>query len=100
VGTLEAHFASGALIDAEALEKAGLLKARKDGLKILGAGELKKALTVKAHRVSQTARAAIEKAGGKVELIADKELKLPARGSGVRARISKERAARRAGKKK
>ncbi|MEQ1875210.1 MAG: 50S ribosomal protein L15 [Bdellovibrionia bacterium] len=38
-------------------------------LKILGKGELKKALTVRAHKFSETAKAAIEKAGGKAEVI-------------------------------
>jgi large subunit ribosomal protein L15 len=51
----------------ELLEKAGMLKHGR--VKILGRGELKKALTVRAHKVSETAKAAIEKAGGKVDLI-------------------------------
>ena len=38
-------------------------------LKVLGKGELKKALTVRAHKFSETAKAAIEKAGGKAEVI-------------------------------
>ena len=38
-------------------------------VKVLGRGELKKALTVRAHKFSETAKAAIEKAGGKVEVI-------------------------------
>jgi len=99
IGTLEAHFEAGSVIDAATLEKAGLVKRHKDGLKVLGGGELKKALTIKADRVSETAKTAIEKAGGKIELIAAKELKLPARGEGVKNRIAKERAARRAAKK-
>jgi large subunit ribosomal protein L15 len=52
----------------ELFEKKGLLKYGR--VKILGRGELKKAVTVTAHKVSETARAAIEKAGGKVELVA------------------------------
>lgn len=51
----------------EALEKAGLLKHGR--VKILGSGELKKKLVVKAHKFSETAKAAIEKAGGKAEVI-------------------------------
>ena len=100
VGALEAHFAAGAVVDAEALEKAGLVKARLDGIKVLGGGELKKALTLKVNRVSQSAKAAVEKAGGKIELIVDKELKVPKRGEGVRARLYKEKQARIAAKKK
>jgi large subunit ribosomal protein L15 len=99
VGTLEAHFEKGSVIDAAALEKAGLVKSQKDGLKVLGGGELTKAFTIKAHRVSETAKAAIEKAGGKIELVVEKELKLPARGEGVKNRLAKEKAARRAAKK-
>lgn len=100
VGTLEAHFPAGAVIDVEALEKAGLVKARLDGVKILGAGELTKALTLKVNKVSGSAKAAVEKAGGKVELIAEKQLKIPKRGEGVRKRLFKEKAARIAAKKK
>jgi len=100
VGALEAHFEAGALVDAEALRKAGLVKNLRDGLKVLGGGELKKALTVKAHRASEAAKQAIEKAGGTLELIADKVLKVPSRGEGVRARIIKDRATRKAAKAK
>jgi large subunit ribosomal protein L15 len=100
LGDLEAHFQAGAVVDPKAVEEAGLVKDHLGGLKILGGGELKKALTVKAHRVSESAKAAIEKAGGKIELIADKELSIPKRGEGVEARQAKERAAKRAAKKK
>ncbi len=100
VGDLDAHFEAGAVIDAAALEAKGLVKKLKDGVKVLGAGELKKALTLKVHKVSETARQAVEKAGGKVELVAVKELKLPQRGEGSKARLYKARAARRAAKKK
>ena len=100
LSALEAHFEAGAVVDAEALAKAGLVKDLKDGLKVLGGGELKKALTVKAHKVSASAKQAIEKAGGKVELIADREIKIPARGEGVEARLAKQRAERRAAKQK
>jgi large subunit ribosomal protein L15 len=96
IGTLDAHFEAGAVVDAAALEKAGFVKDHKNGLKILGGGELKKALTVKANKISESAKLAIEKAGGKVELIVEKELKLPARGQGVKKRLAKERVARRA----
>jgi len=82
-----------------ALEAKGLVKDSQAGLKILGQGSLQKTLTVRANRFSQAAREASEKAGGKVEAIADKELKLPARGQGARNRLAKERAARRLAKK-
>ena len=53
----------------ESLLGAGALKDGRDGLKILGAGDLTKAVTVRAHKVSAQAREKIEKAGGKIELI-------------------------------
>lgn len=54
-------------VSPETLEAAGLL--RYGRIKILGNGELKKALTVKAHKFSANAKEAIEKAGGKAEII-------------------------------
>ncbi len=56
-------------VDVAALKAAGLVRGNRDGVVVLGKGELKGAVTVKAHRVTAGARAAIEKAGGKVELI-------------------------------
>jgi large subunit ribosomal protein L15 len=56
-------------IDLDTLLASGRLKDRKDGLKILGDGELTKAITVRAMKVSASAREKIEKAGGKIELI-------------------------------
>jgi large subunit ribosomal protein L15 len=56
-------------VDLEKLLAAGAIKAAKDGLKILGDGELTKAVQVKAHKFSASAREKIEKAGGKVEEI-------------------------------
>lgn len=55
-------------ISPESLAKAGLIR-KNQKLKILGAGELKKALTVKAHKFSEKAKSAIESVGGKVEVI-------------------------------
>ena len=52
-----------------AMIEAGLLKQVKDGVKVLGRGELDKALTVKANKFSATAVEKIEKAGGKAEVI-------------------------------
>ncbi len=56
-------------VDPAALKAAGLVRGNRDGVVVIGKGELKGALTLKAHRVTAGARAAIEKAGGKVELI-------------------------------
>ncbi len=62
-------FENGAVVDFEALKAAGLLKKNLDGVKILGEGELSKKLTVRAGKFSKSALAAIEKAGGKAEVI-------------------------------
>jgi large subunit ribosomal protein L15 len=68
VGALT-HFAAGQTVDLEGLRQVGLLRQELDGVKILGGGELNHALTVKAHRFSASAKAKIEKAGGKAEVI-------------------------------
>jgi len=55
-------------ITPEVLRKAGVVRTKKK-IKILGTGELKSALTVKAHKFSQTAQDKITKAGGKFEVL-------------------------------
>ncbi len=62
-------FEAGSVVDVEAMGKAGLVAKLKDGIKILGDGELTKSLTVKAHKFSKSAQASIEAAGGTVEVI-------------------------------
>ena len=62
-------FDSGAVVDLEVMGRAGLISHVKDGVKILGDGELTKALTVKAHKFSKSAQAKIESAGGTIEVI-------------------------------
>ncbi len=57
------------LVDPDALKSAGLVRGNRDGVVLLGGGELKSAVTVKVHRVTAGARAAVEKAGGTVEVI-------------------------------
>lgn len=68
VGSLN-RFEDGAVIDAAALVEAGLVKNYFDGIKILGNGELKKNITVKVDAYSESAKAKIEAAGGKAEVI-------------------------------
>ena len=63
------RFEDGAVVDLEALAAAGMVKQVKDGVKILGNGELEKKLTVKAAKFTKSAAEKIEKAGGKVEVI-------------------------------
>ncbi len=62
-------FEAGATVDVDALVKAGLVKEVLAGVKVLGNGELTKKLTVKANKFSESAKKAIEAAGGSVEVI-------------------------------
>ncbi len=62
-------FADGAEVTPAVLKEMGLVKNAKDGIKVLGEGELEKKLTVKANKFSKSAAARIEKAGGTVEVI-------------------------------
>jgi large subunit ribosomal protein L15 len=59
-------------IDAEALVKAGILRRAKDGVRLLGSGELKAKIAVSVYGASKSAVAAVEKAGGTVEILAPK----------------------------
>jgi large subunit ribosomal protein L15 len=68
VADLQARFESGADVSPESLRAAGLAKGR-DPVKVLGRGEVKKKLTVRAHAFSASAREKIEKAGGTCEVI-------------------------------
>jgi large subunit ribosomal protein L15 len=68
VGDLEV-FAAGANVDQAALVARGLVKGRFDRIKILGDGELTKAVTVSADAFSKVAAQKIQKAGGKVVLV-------------------------------
>ena len=62
-------FENGSVVDAEALKAAGLVKKTLDGIKVLGQGEISKNLTVKAAAFSASAKAKIEAAGGKAEVM-------------------------------
>lgn len=57
-------------VNAEALKAAGLIKMRKDGVRLLGKGELKAKLSVEVDGASKAAAEAVEKAGGKLVVIA------------------------------
>lgn len=67
--TLNERFEDGAEVSPETLQEAGIVKNLKNGLKVLGNGELSIKLTVKANKFSQSAKDAIEQAGGTVEVI-------------------------------
>jgi large subunit ribosomal protein L15 len=62
-------FEDGAVVDVEAMKNAGLVKKTFDGVKVLANGTLTKKLTVKAAAYSEAAKAKIEAAGGKAEVI-------------------------------
>jgi large subunit ribosomal protein L15 len=61
-------FESGAVVDKDALVKAGLVKGKPDRVKLLGHGEVSTALNVKLSHVSKKAREKIDAAGGSVEV--------------------------------
>ena len=62
-------FEAGSVIDAQALLDAGIIKKVLDGVKVLGNGEVTKAVTVKAAAYTASAKEKIEKAGGQAEVI-------------------------------
>ncbi len=63
------RFEEGAVVDADALLNAGIIKKAPYGVKVLGNGKIEKALTVKVAAFSESAKAKIEAAGGKAEVI-------------------------------
>ncbi|MDR0514455.1 MAG: 50S ribosomal protein L15 [Coriobacteriaceae bacterium] len=67
VGRLDGCFEAGAIVDATSLKAKGIIKNADALVKVLGDGELTKALTVKVDKVSASAKQKIEAAGGKVE---------------------------------
>jgi large subunit ribosomal protein L15 len=62
------RFESGSIVDEAALIRTGLVKGRRDGIKLLGQGEIKIPLTIKVNEVSKNAREKIIAAGGNVEV--------------------------------
>ncbi len=68
VATLN-EFAAGETITPELLAARGIVRAQRNGIKILGDGELKIALTVRAHAFSKSALEKIAKAGGRTEVL-------------------------------
>jgi large subunit ribosomal protein L15 len=64
-----ARFESGSVVDEIALVRSGLVKGRRDGIKLLGQGDIDTALTIKINAVSRSAKEKIEAAGGTVEVI-------------------------------
>ncbi|HSK46426.1 MAG TPA: 50S ribosomal protein L15 [Coriobacteriia bacterium] len=68
VGRLEELYGAGDTVDVDSLFAKGVIKAKTVPVKVLGDGELTKALTVKIDKVSAPARAKVEAAGGTVDL--------------------------------
>ncbi len=62
-------FDNGAVVDAEALVSAGVIKKTFDGIKVLGNGKIEKKVTVKAVKFTESAKEKIEAAGGKAEVM-------------------------------
>lgn len=60
---------AGKLVDEDALVQAGVVSNKRDGIKLLASGELKSKVSLKLTKTSAAAKAAVEKAGGKIELI-------------------------------
>ena len=63
------RFEEGTTVTAQLLKQAGVVKKQLDGIKVLGNGKLEKKINVACNKISKSAQAAIEKAGGKVEVI-------------------------------
>jgi large subunit ribosomal protein L15 len=63
------RFENGTVVDEAALVETGLVKGRRDGIKLLGSGDIKIALTVQINAISRSAKDKIEAAGGTVEVI-------------------------------
>lgn len=70
---LATRFEKGATVDFAALLTQGLAKKKDDGFRVLGRGDLKHALKVKADHVTASAKQKIEAAGGSVELVVPRE---------------------------
>ena len=69
ISDLNNYFKDGDVVSPEELKTRGIIKKHLSGIKVLGNGELKKKLTVKANRFSSAAVTKIENAGGKTEVI-------------------------------
>lgn len=63
------RFEKGSTVDIVALVAAGLVKKSEDGVKLLADGDINKALTIKVHKFSQSAKAKVEAAGGRIEVL-------------------------------
>ena len=69
ISALDKAYEAGATVTVDSLIEKGLVKKALDGVKVLGHGELTKALTVQANAFSESAKAKIEALGGKAEVV-------------------------------
>jgi large subunit ribosomal protein L15 len=95
LGKVQAAIDAGLLdakgaVNAEALVKAGLMRRAKDGVKLLGQGELKAKVAFEVYGASKSAVAAVEKAGGSVKILAPAEEAEAAEPKGKNKRKAKE----------
>ncbi len=74
-----------ATVNASALKAAGVIRKAKDGVRLLGNGELKAAVTFEIEGASKSASAAVEKAGGSVKIVGAKAAKAAAGGEQAQA---------------
>ncbi len=81
VRDLEKHFNAGETVNADSLIAKGLIRDTELPVKVLGSGDLTKKLSISAGKVSETARAKIEQAGGSIELSMKTTWKRPAAGA-------------------
>ena len=63
------QFEANSILDPESLKKAGLIKKIRDGVKLLGKGNISQPIVIKLHKMSRTAKEKIEAAGGKIEFL-------------------------------
>jgi large subunit ribosomal protein L15 len=71
------RFASGAIVDGAALLQHGLVRSPGERVKLLAAGRVRVAVTVRVHRASEAARRAVQAAGGRVELLEERATPAP-----------------------
>jgi large subunit ribosomal protein L15 len=74
VGDLDLKFEAGEEVTPESIKTKGIIKGRFDLFKVLGDGELTKAMTISAHRFSKSALEKIEKTGGQAVVLPGKKL--------------------------
>jgi large subunit ribosomal protein L15 len=78
-----------AAINSDALIKAGVMRRAKNGVRLLGTGELKAKIDIEVYGASKSAQAAVEKAGGSVKILAPKKEPREPKGKNALAALGK-----------